>query len=205
MRLGLIGPAFGDLPGLARVAQRLLDDHAPERILYLGDDDALDRVVGGWAEQIVGDDPSDAAFFLRVARCADATPEAIDEFVARERGRLKLRVYVNLPQGRRTIEILDGRVTLFVHDKATLDEEDILAANVVVFGKHPTPFHRRVGSRTFVSPGVISKSGGGAILDDAGGQLVFEAFAPAEGGGHQSVLREVLAAQSAQRMKVQGS
>jgi len=201
MRLGVIGPAFGDLVALARVAQKLLDEHAPERILYIGDDDALDRVVGGWAAQIVGGNPAQEAIFDRAAKCADETSEAIDELVARERGRLRLRVYLSVPKGRRTIEMLDGRVILFVFDKSTLDEEDILAANVVVFGKSDAPLARRVGSRTFVSPGAIGAKGGSALLDDGSGQLVFEAFSN-EG---QSVLREVLSPPTgAGKMRVQG-
>src|SRR5262249_4916695 len=97
-------------------------------------------------------------------------------FVDCERARLRLKVFVSLPSGsRRTIEILDGRVVLLVHDKATLDEEDIAAATLLVFGKSSEPMIRRAGSRIFVSPGPIAVAGGGsALLDDGAGGVRIE-------------------------------
>src|SRR5262249_21235260 len=83
----------------SRVAQTLLDDVQAEKILYIGDDDAMDRVVSGWARDLVGADPADEALFARAAaRCANAAPEAIDAFVASERARLRLRVFCALPK-----------------------------------------------------------------------------------------------------------
>lgn len=177
MRLGVLGPAHGDLPGLARAAQQLLDEHAVERVLYVGSDDALDRVVAGWARQIVGLDPTDHALFDRAARrCAAATGEEIEKFVDAERARARLRVLTSLPPApKRTIELLDGRIVCLLFDKALLDEEDILGASVIVFGKSAAPLVRRVGSRVFVAPGTIGVEGGGlAILDDEGGGIRIE-------------------------------
>lgn len=177
MRLGVLGPAHGDLPGLARAAQQLLDEHAVERVLYVGSDDALDRVVAGWARQIVGLDPSEHALFDRAARrCAAASGEEVEKFVDAERARARLRVLTSLPPApKRTIELLDGRIVCLLFDKALLDEEDILGASVIVFGKSATPLVRRVGSRVFVAPGTIGVAGGGlAILDDEGGGIRIE-------------------------------
>ena len=174
MRLGILGPAQGDLPALARGAQLLLDEAHADKVIYLSDDDALDHVVAGWARGLVGADPSEAALFARAARCAEASPEAIDAFVASERARIRLRVLASLPPGQRTIEILDGRVALFVFDKGTLDEEDILPASVLVFGKSTAPLIKKVGARTFLSPGPIGESGGMALLDDGGGGVRIE-------------------------------
>ena len=108
MRLGVLGPANGDLPGLARAAQRLLDEHKVERVLYVGSDDALDRVVAGWARQIVGLDPSEHALFDRAARrCAAASADDVEKFVDAERARARLRVFTSLPPApKRTIELL---------------------------------------------------------------------------------------------------
>ncbi|AKT39774.1 hypothetical protein [Chondromyces crocatus] len=175
MRLGILGPAQGDLPALARAAQRLLDEAHADKVLYISDDDALDQVVAGWARGLVGADPSEASLFARASRCAEAGSEAIDAFVVSESARLRLRVLASLPPGQRTIEILDGRVVLFVFDKATLDEEDILPASVLVVGKSPTPFIRKAGARTFLAPGPIgSQDGGAALLDDGGGGMRIE-------------------------------
>jgi hypothetical protein len=174
MRLGILGPAHGELPALARAAQHLLDEERAERVLYLSDDDALDVVVANWARDLVRADPSEAVLYERAAaRCALAPPDQIDAFVAHERARLRLKVFSSLPSSpRRTIEILDSRVVLFVYDKATLDEEDIAAASVLVFGKSPTPLIKKVGARLFLSPGPIqAPDGGRAVLDDSSGGM----------------------------------
>lgn len=71
---------------------------------------------------------------------------------------------MSVPPGQRSIEILDRHVVLFVYDKATLDTEDISAAHVLVFGKADEPLIRRVGSRTFVTPGPIRGDRSGVLL-----------------------------------------
>ena len=95
---------------LAHGAHYLLDEVRAEKVLYLSDDDALDRVVASWAQGLVGANAGEDAVFERAAtRCARATPEEIDEFVALERARERLQVLVTLPSaGQRTIEILLG-------------------------------------------------------------------------------------------------
>jgi hypothetical protein len=181
MRLGILGPANGDLIGLARAAQILVDEAHAEKVIYVAHDGALDRVVVNWASEIVGENPSGEGLFKRAAaRCARAAPEEIDQFVEGERARLRLSVFVSLPsEPSRTIEILDGRVVLFVHDKATLDEEDIAAAQLLVFGKSRDPLIRRVGTRVFLTPGPIGcPTGGAALLDDGADGIRIEVLGP---------------------------
>lgn len=204
MRLGILGPANGDLLGLARAAQFLVDEGQAEKVLYLADDGALERVVVGWAHEIVGSNPTEEALFKRAAaRCARGSPEEIDRFVDGERSRLRLKVYVSLPaEGSRSIELLDGRVTLFVYDKAALDEEDISAASILVFGKSAEPMIRKVGARIFVSPGPIgSPTGGMAILDDGAGGVKIEILDPS---GNISAQDLLAATATGNKMKVQG-
>lgn len=204
MRLGILGPAGGDLLGLARAAQFLVDEGQAEKVLYLADDGALERVVVGWAHEIVGSNPTEEALFKRAAaRCAKGSPEEIDRFVDGERSRLRLKVYVSLPaEGSRSIELLDGRVTLFVYDKAALDEEDISAASILVFGKSAEPMIRKVGARIFVSPGPIgSPTGGMAILDDGAGGVKIEILDPS---GNISAQDLLAATATGNKMKVQG-
>lgn len=175
MRLGILGPALGDLPALARGAQHLLDSAQVDRVIYVGNDDALDRVVASWARSIAGANPSDAALFDRAAdRCAHGSAADIDEFVAGERALRRLRVLMSVPPGHRSIEILDRHVVLFVYDKATLDTEDIGAAHVLVFGRSDEPLIRRVGSRTFVAPGPVGGAAGLVILQDGASGLQIE-------------------------------
>jgi hypothetical protein len=203
MRLGILGPACDDMIGLARAAQFLLDEAHAEKVIYLSDDGALERVVFSWARELVGANPSDEALFKRAAaRCARAAPVDIDDFVESERARLRLSVFVSLPSGQsRTIEILDGRVVVFVYDKGMLDEEDIAAAQLLVFGKAREPLVRRVGARMFLSPGPIgSINGGAALLDDGADGIKVEVLGP----GGVVTMQEQIGGPRPGKMRVQG-
>jgi len=170
MRLGILGPSNRDLPALARAATVLLDEVKVDKIVYLSDDGALDRVATAWAQRIVGANPSEDFMFSRAAlRCARATPEMIDAYVAAEQTRSRLRMLTSLPgRTQRAVEIFDGRVALFVYDKSILDPEDIAAASLLVFGKSMEPTMKRIGSRLFLSPGRLGSPGGGCgVIEEA--------------------------------------
>jgi hypothetical protein len=203
MRLGILGPAKGDMIGLARAAQVLMDEAHAEKVIYLADDGALERVVYSWASEIIGSNPSGEGLFKRAAaRCAKAAPGEIDHFVEGERARLRLEVFVSLPSGqRRTIEILDGRVVVFVYDKAVLDEEDIAAAQLLVYGKAREPLLRRVGARVFLSPGPIGcPTGGSAVLDDGMDGIRIEILGP----GGEVTAHDAIGGPRPGKMRVQG-
>jgi hypothetical protein len=205
MRLGILGPAHGDLQALARGAQYLLDEARADKIIYLSDDDAMDQVVAAWASGLVEDDPGEGALFDRAAaRGSNASAEELDVFVQREQARLRLSVFVSLPGApKRTIEILDGRVVLFVDDKAMLDEEDIAAAALLVFGKSAEPVVKRVGARTFLSPGPVGgPTGGRVVLDDGGGGIRIEIIDPQ---GAVTAREHLDPPRHSGRMRIQGS
>lgn len=202
MRLGLLGPAGGDVGALGRAAEFLLNGARVHRAIYLGNDGALDRAVAAWARKLVGDDPTDDAAWRRAAELTlTGAPATIDRFVATERARLRLKSLEALPAANaRTIEMLGDRVAVLIHDKAGLDEEDILAANILAYGKSDGPLVRKIGQRWFVSPGPISSQDGGiAVLDDEKEDIVLTVF-DATGKPTQ---REVLHGARAARMKVQ--
>jgi hypothetical protein len=202
MRLGLLGPAGGDVGALGRAAEFLLNGARVHRAIYLGNDGALDRAVAAWARKLVGDDPSDEGAWRRAAEMAlTGTPTHIDRFVATERARLRLKALEALPeQVSRTIEMVGDRVAVLIHDKAQLDEEDILAANILLFGKSEAPLIRKIGARWFVTPGPIGASGGGlAVLDDEQDDVVVTLF---DVSG-KSTQREVLTS-ARSKMRVQG-
>jgi hypothetical protein len=203
MRLGLLGPAGGDVGALGRAAEFLLNTARVHRAIYLGNDGALDRADAAWARKLVGDDPSDDAAWRRAAEIArGGTPEQIDRFVAVERARLRLKSLEALPeQVARTIEMIGDRVAVLIHDKANLDEEDILAATLLFYGKGEGPLVKKNGARWFVTPGPIGSEGGGiAVLDDAGDEVTVAIFDSAGKPG----LTEVLTTLRATKMKVQG-
>jgi hypothetical protein len=161
MRLGLLGPAQNREAALERAAHFLRQDIAVDRAIYLGVDAALDRVIRRWATQLVAGDPEESAVWSRAAkRCAQASYKEIDAFLDAERERRSLKVFQCLPgDGTRVIEILNGKVAVMIYDKADLDEEDILPASLLVFGKSREPLLKQVGSRWFLSPGSFGRHG----------------------------------------------
>jgi hypothetical protein len=204
MRLGLLGPAEGNVEGLGRAAELLVDVLKVERAIYLGNDEALDQAVAAWAARLVGSDPSDDAAWSRAARVAlRGTAEEIDAFVGKERARQRLRVLEALPprSDARTIEMIGDRVAVLLYDKGALDEEDIFAATLLVYGKSPEPLVKKVGNRWFVTPGAIGAAGGGiAVLDDGGEEIVASIYAL---DGTLSASEPIAVARAA-KMKIQG-
>jgi hypothetical protein len=203
MRLGLLGPSEGDVASLGRAAEFLLNSAKVNRAIYLGNDGALDRAVSAWARKLVGDDPSDDNAWKRAAEIAvKGAPEQIDKFVQIERARLRLKALESLPEKvSRTIEMFGDRVAVLIHDKAQLDEEDILAANILVYGKADAALIKRVGGRWFVTPGHIGTPGGGiAVIEDTNDDVVVTVF---DGAGKQTQ-KETLTLQRATKMRVQG-
>src|SRR5690349_14798647 len=181
MRFAVLGPANGDLGALEKGASLLLFGHQAEQIVYLGADDALDRLVLDWARRLVGVDPSDEGIWDRAAsRCVGASHEAIDRFIAAERQRERLKALKCLPVATsRTIELLEGRLAVLLYDKALLDEEDILPASLLIFGKSREPLVKQVGSRTFVSPGELGPRSGIALFsDDEAGEISVSMYEP---------------------------
>ncbi len=166
MRFAVLGPANDDLVALEKGASLVLFELEAEEVVYLGADGALDKLVWDWARRLVGPDPSEEGLWDRAAqRCGPGSPDAIDRFIAAERRRARLKALKCLPAATsRTIEILDGRVAVLLYDKALLDEEDILPASLLIFGKSQEPVVRQVGSRTFISPGELGTGPAGIAL-----------------------------------------
>lgn len=203
MRLGLLGPSAGDITALGRAAEFLLNGARVHRAIYLGNDGALDRAVAAWARKLVGDDPTDDNAWRRAADVATTGSwEQIDKFVSTERSRMRLKTLEALPESvARTIEMISDRVAVLIHDKALLDEEDILAANILCFGKSDGPLVKKIGTRWFVTPGPIGSEGGGlAVLDDETDDVVATIY---DGAG-KPTHREVLSQTRTAKMRVQG-
>lgn len=161
MRLGLLGPAHDRVDALERGARFLLEEVGVDRAVYLGVDHALDAVVTRWAAELVEGDPDERAVWARAAeRCARASAPEIDDFLERERRRRALAALESLADdATRLIELLDSKLVVLLFDKATLDEEDILPASLLVFGKSRQPLVKQVGSRWFLSPGSFEDFG----------------------------------------------
>jgi hypothetical protein len=167
------------MANLGRAAEFVLKVARVDRAVYLGDDGALDTTVTSWAERLVGPDPTDDGTFRRAATLAlSGTATQIDDFVAAEQARLKLRTLESLPRGgARTIEMVGDRVAVLIHDKANLDEEDIVSANILVYGKSADPLVKKIGARWFISPGILGcPTGGIAVIEDKDEKITAEIF-----------------------------
>jgi hypothetical protein len=203
VRLGLLGPANGDLAALARTAEFLLNGAKVARAIYLGADEAIEDTVALWAESLVGPDPSDDGLWRRAfPMAAGGTPEQLDAFLRAERARQRLKSLERLPpEELRTVEMLGDRVAVLIHDKAMLDEEDIFSANLLVYGKSDSALVKPIGSRWFMTPGPVGGAGGGAIvLDDAGDELVATVY---DAEGHPA-RTETLSIRRSTKLSVQG-
>jgi hypothetical protein len=198
MRLGLLGPTGVNESDLERGARFLSREAAADRVIYLGVDAALDAVVRRWAERLVGGDPGDSALWRRAAeRCVSASPAQIDAFLGAEQARRALGVFQSLPgDGTRVIELLNGKVVVMLYDKAHLDEDDILSASILVFGKSEGPLVKQIGSRWFLSPGPAS--GGVMTLEDQEDGIHVALFDP----GGRETSRELLLGARATKLKV---
>jgi hypothetical protein len=188
VRLGLLGPADGDLAALARTAEHLLNTAKVSRAIYLGADDALEDTVALWAESLVGPDASDKGLWDRAfAVAVEGAPEQIEAFLRRERARLRLKSLESLPPRElRSIEMFGDRVAILVNDKALLDEEDIFAATFLVYGKSDGPLVKKIGPRWFLTPGPIGPNAGGAVVLDDSEEEVVATFYDAGGNAVRS-------------------
>jgi hypothetical protein len=177
MRLALLGPAEGHTEALEAAARFVLQQHAVDRAVYLGTDGALDAVVRKWAARLVGDNPSEAGVWSRAVRaCLRAEPAEIDRYIATERERTSLRIFESLPDAEtRAVEMLGGALVVMIHDKALLNEEDMLPARVLLFGKSRAPVVKQVGQRWFLSPGSFEEAGL-MLLDDADEGILLTLF-----------------------------
>ena len=203
MRLGLLGPARGDLALLARTAEFLLNGAKVTRAIYLGADDAIEETVAVWAESLVGPDPSDEGIWGRAFDIATGgTAEQIDAFLRAERARVRLKSLEGLPPDLlRSVEIFGDRVAVLIHDKALLDEEDIFSASFLCYGKSEGPLVKRIGQRWFLTPGPIGSAGGGGIVLDDSSDEVVATFYDADGRVGQTL---TLTTARAAKLSVQG-
>ncbi len=200
MRLALLGPCDDDVAALARAAHSALIKLSADRVVYLAGDDALDCVVYGWAELLGALDPLE----YRVDAVIDEAAEVLEDAVDRERLRTRLGAFRSLPgPSMRSIEMLHDRVVLLVDDKKELDEEDLLPATFIIFGRGD-PTIRRVGSRVFLCPGSPAKRKEGIVLLDEGDAptSVVASLHDIDGNVMQ---RELLETTRAAKLKVQGA
>jgi hypothetical protein len=201
VRLALLGPCDGDTAALARACATALDRLEADRVVYLSTDGALDDVVRAWAQLLGAELPLDE----RLAALLDAGGPRLALEAEHERARRRLERLHALPRpGVRVIELMHDRIVLLVDDKSSLDEEDLLPASIIVFGRGE-PTVRRVGTRVFLAPGHVKKRDQGVLVLDevVGGAPAIRATLFDVDGNEKH--RETIDAQRAARLRVHGA
>lgn len=180
MRIGVIGPAKGKHGALREAAEFLLGDAGVDQAIYLGTDDAVDRVVQAWSAQVMGGNDGEKAFLDRAAQLAQegsaAEIEALLEADAQLRRLASLRRLP--PSPARAVEMIEDRIVIVVYDKAILDEEDIANAHVIVYGKSDAPLLKRFGPRCFFTPGPLVDGKVGILEVERDGRMAVGLFEP---------------------------
>lgn len=143
-----------------------------DRVIHLGSDDSLDRAMMGWAEHLGAPRDDDALLDEVAALAPDAPPEVLDALLAREvkRARLSDVCDVTSPRGCQ-VEMIEDRIVLIAHDRATLEDDDVVNALVVVSGAAPRSDVRVVAGRATLTPGDLSRGGHAALLERVGDSL----------------------------------
>jgi predicted phosphodiesterase len=158
VRIGLVSDTFGNLDALER-ALALFERTRVDRIFFLGGrvadvDAVLARRAGGSREAPV---PATDAEFLAAVRGALERQEAaradpLDGRIVRVASRA-CPEYESGKVPRKQVDLVEGRISALVHDKADLTRDDIANAALIFHGNTVAPALVQIGPRCFVTPG----------------------------------------------------
>jgi hypothetical protein len=192
MRLGVLGSAKGaDAELVLDAVELLAGDLSVDRVIYLGEDSAVEDAAWARAKQL-GDPESLATAFLdRAAELAvSGDALALEELLEVDLELRHLAEVRRVPKAPdRAIELLEDRIVLFVADKGTLSEEDIANSHVIVYGRAKEMAHARFGTRSFFTPGPLTGGRVGVLEVEGDGRIVLSAYAISG----EPLLREVVA------------
>jgi predicted phosphodiesterase len=158
VRIGLASDTLGNLDALER-ALALFQRARVDRVFFLGGrvadvDAVLARRSGGSREAPV---PATDEEFLAAIRGALARQEAAREDPLEGRiVRVASRACPEYESGkvpRKQVDLVEGRISCLVHDKADLTRDDIANAALIFHGNTVAPAIVQIGPRCFVTPG----------------------------------------------------
>jgi predicted phosphodiesterase len=158
VRIGLASDTFGNLPALER-ALGLFHRAQVDRVFFLGGraadmDAVLARRAGGSRQAAVPE--SDAEFLAAVRgaleRQVSARKDPLDGRIVRVASRA-CPEYESGKVPRKQVDLVEGRLSCLVHDKADLDRDDISNAALIFHGNAAAAGIVQIGPRCFVTPG----------------------------------------------------
>jgi predicted phosphodiesterase len=187
VRIGLVSDTFGNLEALER-ALELFQRAQADRIFFLGGrvadvDAVLARRAGGSREAPV---PTTDAEFLAAVRGAlerhdAARKDPLDGRIVRVASRA-CPEYESGKVPRKQVDLVEGRISVLVHDKADLTREDIANAALIFHGNTVAPAVVQIGPRCFVTPGHLrtpapaGRPATFALVEATAGELVLAVF-----------------------------
>ncbi len=187
MRIGLASDSFGNLAALER-AFELFQRAQVDRMFFLGGrvadvDAVLARRAGGSREAPV---PTTDEEFLAAVRGALARQEAarkdpLDGRIVRVASRA-CPEYESGKVPRMQVDLVEGRISCLVHDKADLARDDIANAALIFHGNTASPGIVQIGPRCFITPGHLrdpappGRPASFATLESTARELVLTAF-----------------------------
>jgi predicted phosphodiesterase len=158
VRIGLASDTFGNLAALER-ALEVFQRARVDRVFFLGGrvadvDAVLARRAGGSREAPV---PTTDAEFLAAVRAALERQEStrkdpLDGRIVRVASRA-CPEYESGKVPRMQVDLVEGRISTLVHDKADLTRDDIANAALIFHGNTVAPAVVQIGPRCFVTPG----------------------------------------------------
>ncbi|MEM1417053.1 MAG: hypothetical protein AAGH15_19305 [Myxococcota bacterium] len=178
MRIGLIGPAAkADEEALREAAEFLLLDAHADPVIYLGDDDAAERLCLDWELELRAELPDGDFLTGALALALEGAPPEIERLLERDRQRERLsRLRTLPPPPARAVEMVGDRIVLVVYDKKVLDEDDIANASIIVYGRSEEELLKRFGPRAFFTPGPLSRGVVGVLEVEDDGRVALATF-----------------------------
>lgn len=162
MRLGLIGPAGDDGQLLEQATELLIGPMEADAILYLGIDDAIDEFVE--RRRVRATHPVYTQMVDTAISGSESDIRSVQRAFRQARDLATIRIVPRPPH--RAIEMVDDRIVVVVYDKALLGEDDILSANLVLYGKSGSALFKRFGPRSFFTPGPLADGQLGLLEED---------------------------------------
>jgi predicted phosphodiesterase len=161
VRIGLASDSFGNLPALER-ALGLFHRAQVDRVFFLGGraadvDAVLAQRAGGSRQAPVPE--SDAEFLAAVRGALErhvARKDPLDGRIVRVASRA-CPEYESGKVPRKQVDLVEGRLTCLVHDKADLDRDDISNAALIFHGNAVAAGIVQIGPRCFVTPGHLRR------------------------------------------------
>jgi predicted phosphodiesterase len=212
VRIGLASDSLGNVDALER-ALELFERAQVDRVFFLGGrvadvDAALARRAGGSRDAPVP--ASDAEFLAAVRGALERQDAAVRDPLDGRIVRVASRACPEYETGkvpRKQVDLVEGRISALVHDKAELTRDDIANAALIFHGNTVAPALVQIGPRCFITPGHLrdaappGRPASFAVAEVTARELALTVFSAADGA---EVRQERVSFAGSGKMSVRG-